>query len=290
MKIKKPINICVNRRAAIGDVIMSTGVVRELKRKYGDTAAITVATDHPSIYANNPHVTQVIPAQSDLSAFDVTYNLDDAYEYNTGSNFIDCYFHRVFGNHQIVDTSVELFPSVADREVVEDYIKDIDGKYIVVHMRNWHWPAKNISMDIWFDVLAKLFTERTDVTIICVGSNSDHYVDHPLILDARQRFTDQQLKILMDHAACFLGIDSAPFWCAAASNTHLIGLLTHLSPDCIMPYRTAKSTAITTLEDCAGCNKTQATPVRQIVCSKGNTPCTSNFDTDAIVNAILGSL
>lgn len=289
MKIKKPINICVKRRAAIGDVIMTTGVVRELKKLYGNTANITVATDHPGVYTNNPHITQVVPAASDTNLFDVVYNLDDAYEYNTGSNFIDCYFHRVFG-HTDFDKSVELFPSDTDKEVVDSFLADIDGPFIVFHMRNWHWPAKNISLDVWFDVLAKLFTERTDVTVVCVGSMSDHYVDHPLIVDARQRFTDQQLTYMMDKAACFAGIDSAPFWCAAASKTHVIGLLTHLAPECIMPDRYADSTAITTNEDCAGCNERQQTPVRQIVCEKGNTPCTSNFDTDAIVKVILGTL
>ncbi len=290
LKIKKPINICVKRRAAIGDVIMTTGVVRELKKLYGDSANITVATDHPSVYTNNPHVSQIVPAASNTTAFDVTYNLDDAYEYNTGSNFIDCYFHRVFG-HTNFDKSVELFPSDADKELVDSFIAEvIDGPFVVFHMRNWHWQAKNISMDVWFDVLTQLFTERNDVTVVCVGGMSDHYVDHPLIIDVRQRFTDQQLTYLMDKAACFVGIDSAPFWCASASKTHLIGLLTHLAPDCIMPDRKAKSTAITTREDCAGCNEKQATPVRQIVCSKGNTPCTSNFDTEAIAKAILESL
>jgi ADP-heptose:LPS heptosyltransferase len=289
LKIKKPINICVKRRAAIGDVIMTTGVVRELKKMYGDTANIFVATDHPGVYKNNPHVAQIVAATSDTNMFDVTYNLDDAYEYNTGSNFIDCYFHRVFG-HTTFDKSVELFPSDTDKGVVDNFLADIDGPFVVFHMRNWHWQAKNISLNVWFDVLAKLFTERADVTVVCVGSTADHYVDHPLIVDARQRFSDQQLTYMMDKAACFVGIDSAPFWCAAASKTHLIGLLTHLSPDCIMPDRAAKSTAIPTLEDCAGCNEKQATPVRQIVCGKGNTPCTSNFDTDAIAKAILESL
>lgn len=289
MKIKKPINICVKRRAAIGDVIMTTGVVRELKKLYGETANITVATDHPAVYKNNPHVSQIVSAATNMNSFDVVYNLDDAYEYNTGSNFIDCYFHRVFG-HTNFDKSVELFANDLDKEVVDSFLSEINSPFVVFHMRNWHWPAKNISLSVWFDILAKLFTERTDITVICVGGMSDHYVDHPLIVDARQRFTDQQLTYMMDKAACFVGIDSAPFWCAAASKTHVIGLLTHLAPECIMPDRHSDSTAITTNEDCAGCNERQQTPVRQIVCEKGNTPCTSNFDTDAIVKVILGTL
>jgi ADP-heptose:LPS heptosyltransferase len=290
LKIKRPINICVKRRAAIGDVVMTTGVVRELKKKYGTTAEITVATDYPGAYKNNPHITRVVPAGADISAFDVIYNLDDAYEYHTGSNFIDCYFHRVFG-HTDFHKSVELFATDEDRTRVLNfqYQNDLD-QYIVIHMRNWHRQAKNISTTVWFDIFARLFEQTTDFKIVVVGGRTDHTVDHPLFVDAREQFNDQQLKCLMDNAACFVGIDSGPFWCAAASDTHLIALLTHLAPDCIMPVRTAKSTAIPTLEDCAGCNEKQVTPVRQIVCSKGNTPCINNFDTEAIATAILETL
>ena len=62
----------------------------------------------------------------------------------------------------------------------------------------------------------------------------------------------------------------------------------------IVPYRKMdinwNSTAIQTQEDCAGCNDLQTIPVRQIVCQKGNTPCTNNFDTDAIADAVLRTL
>jgi ADP-heptose:LPS heptosyltransferase len=293
LKIKKPVNILVKRRAAIGDVIMITGVVRELKKLYGDTANIYVSTDSPSVFRCNPHIAGVITYTDPTAAFDVVYNLDDAYEYNTGSHFVDCYFHRVFG-HTDFDKRVELFPSEEDQSKVEKDLEDLGDKFIVMHMRNWHWGAKNIDMDVWFSVLEKLFTERTDFNIVCVGGETDHYVDHPLIFDGRTHYNDQQLKYLLDHAACFVGIDSAPFHCAAASKTHIVALLTHLNPECIMPYRNGvlgdNCTVVQTQEDCRGCNERQQTPVRQIVCEKGNTPCTKNFDADAIAQAILKTL
>ena len=61
MKINVPISICVKRKAAIGDVIMTTGVVRELKRIYGNNASIVVATDAIEVYKNNPRILGVIP-------------------------------------------------------------------------------------------------------------------------------------------------------------------------------------------------------------------------------------
>jgi ADP-heptose:LPS heptosyltransferase len=270
---------------------MTTGVVRELKRIYGSNASIVVATDAIEVYKNNPRILGVIPyEEAGVAPFNVVYNLDDAYEINPENHYVDSYFYRVFG-HTNLDRSVELFPSDEDKKNVDADLKDIGDRFVVFHMRNWHWQAKNIDLDVWFDVLAKVFTERTDFKVVCVGGATDHYVDHPLLVDARDRYNIQELKHLMDHALCFVGVDSAPLQCAAASKTHIIPLLTHLKPERIVPHRRMdinwNATPIQTLEDCAGCNDNQQIPIRQIVCRKGTTPCTGNFDTDAIAQAIL---
>ena len=295
IKLTKPLNILVQRRAAIGDVIMTTGVVRELKKKYGDNAMIYVATDCLEVYKNNPHIAGVMPVQAvDLSRFDVVYNLDDAYELNPYTNYIDAYFYRVFVERE-VDKSVELFPSEEDHTIVLNfqYQREL-GTYIVVHMRNWHWQAKNIDMAVWFEVYAKLFEQAPELKIVVAGGATDHYIEHPNFVDARDRFTVQQVKALCDGAACFVGIDSAPYHCAAASSTHIVSLLTHLLPERIVPYRKWQlgydNTSIQTREDCAGCNDRQQRPIHQIICEKGNFPCTSNFDATAIAQAIIRTL
>ena len=162
-------------------------------------------------------------------------------------------------------------------------------------MRNWHWAAKNIDLSVWFDVFAKLFEERDDFKIVTIGGHTDHTVDHPNFVDLRnEKLTSQEMMLLCDDAACFVGIDSGPFQCAAASKTHIVALLTHLNPSRIIPDRKwvqgHEVTAIETSEDCRGCNDRQQMPVRQIVCEKGNYPCTNNFDTQAIADAILNQL
>jgi ADP-heptose:LPS heptosyltransferase len=290
MNLETPINILVRRRAAIGDVIMSTGVVRELKRLYGDNCNIDIATECIEVYRNNPHIrhichTNVMP---DIGSYDHYINLDDAYELNPMNNYLDSYFYRAFG-HTDSDQRPELYPSDEDKTAVLNtvYQNELD-KYVVVHMRNWHWGAKNISMDIWLDVFTRLFEQRTDFKIVCVGGNTDFYIeDHPLFVDVRGVYNSQQLKHLCDDAACFVGIDSGPFHCAAASKTHIVALLTHLHPNRIVPMG---ASYVQTNEDCRGCNDDQTRPVRQLICKKVNYPCVNNFDTEAITQAILRTL
>jgi len=298
MNIETPVKILVQRRAAVGDVIMSTAVVRELKRLHGYKAIIDIATDFIEVYRNNPNIRNIIPVDAlpvnVHQHYDIYINLDDVYELNPVNHYMNSYMHRAFGKNDF-DKTVELFANSDDRKPVDEDLKSIGDKFIVVHMRNWHWAAKNISVETWYEIYEKLFTARSDFKVVCVGGDTDLFVEgHPLFVDVRTKYNLQQLKYLMDHAACFVGIDSGPFQCAAASDTHIVGLLTHLKEERIMPYRQGKlsfnSTAIPTQEDCHGCNDNQQRPVRELICKKNNFPCAGNWDTDKIVSAILERL
>ena len=203
MKLEQPINILVQRRAAIGDVIMTTGVVRELKRRYGADANIDIATDFAEPFRNNPHIRNIFPVDQvpDVKdRWDLYYNLDNAYELNPTEHYVKNYFYRVFGDVNL-NRSVELFPTDEDKIIVDRRIKEMYGdRFIVVHMRNWHWPAKNITMDVWLDVYTQLFSERTDFQVVCVGGPTDFYIeDHPLFVDLRAKYNNQQIKIGRAH-------------------------------------------------------------------------------------------
>ena len=292
MKIERPVQILVRRRAALGDVIMSTGVVRELKNKYN--CDIDVATEFPNVYANNPHVRAIYhtDAMPEAKNYDLYINLDDAYEHSPLNHYVDSYFYRAFGTSNVDNKSVELFPNEFDKDIVNTFFDDNEiNDFIVVHIRQWHWPLKNMAWETWFAVFERLFTERTDFKIVCVGSASDGFVQHPLFVDARDRLNIQQQKLLMDRARCFVGIDSGPFHVAAASQTHIVALQTHLRPERILPYRREmfayNTTAIMSAVDCVGCNDDQPRPVRQIVCKHGDYRCKDNFDADRIANNIL---
>jgi ADP-heptose:LPS heptosyltransferase len=292
MNIEQPIQILVRRRASLGDVIMTTGVVRELKKQYH--CEIDIATQYPNVYSNNPHVRAIYHTEAAPPAdqYDLYINLDDAYELNPVNHYVDNYFYRAFGQNIPADKSVELFPTNADHDVVNSFCltNNLDH-FIVIHIRQWHWALKNMSWDTWYAVFEKLFTERTDFKIVTVGSMQDGTVQHPLFADAREQLNIQQQKLLMDQAVCFVGIDSAPFHVAAASNTHIVSLHTHLLPDRILPSRSGipayKTTAIMSDIDCVGCNDTQIRPVNQVVCKHGDFPCKDKFNADRIANNIL---
>jgi ADP-heptose:LPS heptosyltransferase len=290
MNIEKPLQILVRRRAALGDVIMSTGVVRELKNRY--TCEIDVATEFPNVFDNNPYVRAIYHtnAMPEPANYDIYINLDDAYELNPLNHYLDSYFYRAFGSSTVDNKKPELYTTEFDVDTINDfyYHNEIDN-YIVVHIRQWYWPLKNMSWDTWYAVFEKLFSTRTDFKIVCVGTAQDGYIEHPLFVDARDRLTVQQQKLLMDNTRCFVGIDSGPYHIAVASDAHIVSLHTHLLPERIAPQH-KPYTAIVSDVDCVGCNDNQERPVRQVICKYGDFRCSSNFDSDRIANNILGLL
>ena len=289
MGLKLKTNILLIRRGAIGDVIMTTAAVQEVAQRYH--SRIDVCTDHPEVFLNNPYVENVISfddqyADKLLDSYQAIFDLDDAYEINPTQNYLASFLNRVgaFG----CNTLPSLYPSEDDHVKVLRLLEGI-GEHIVVHMRNWHWGAKNISMDVWFDIFTKLFEVAPTCTVLVVGSSTDHFIEHPSFVDLRNKLTLQEMHVLCKESACFVGIDSAPFHVAATSGCFMVGLLTHLRPEVIMPAG-HKCIGIQTLEDCAGCNDNQTVPVRQVICHKGNFPCTKNFDTQHIADQILAAL
>ena len=287
MNIERPIQILVRRRAALGDVIMSTGVVRELKHRY--RCEIDIATEFPNVYDNNPYVRAIYHtnAMPDPAAYDLYINLDDAYELNPLNHYLDSYFYRAFGASTVANKQPELFATESDVEVVNQFFQnnEIDD-YIVVHIRQWYWPLKNMSWDTWYAVFEQIFNVRTDTKIVGVGTTQDGYVQHPLFVDARDRLSVQQQKLLMDHARCFVGTDSGPYHIASASTTNIISLHTHLLPERILP-RDRIAVPILSGVDCVGCNDHQQRPVTQVVCKHGDFRCKDSFDATKIANNIL---
>lgn len=295
MKLEVPNGILVRRKGALGDVIITTGVVRELKNIYGDNCVIDVLTEYPQVYNNNPHVRNVIHTDTeiDTTLYDVVYNLDDTYEYNPDVHFANSYFYRVFGNTDM-DKTMELF--VTEQQVAElkPIMEVLGDSFVVIHMRRWHWELKNIAVEIWLDIINRILEADPTVKIACTGGPTDFYPEgHPRVIDIRS-IDPGGTCYIMDHAKCFVGIDSAPFHIAGASETHIVALLSHMYPDRVLPFRNGvmgdNCTVIQSNVPCVGCHARQARPVRQIVCERSDYACNKFWDTTAISEAVVKQL
>lgn len=281
--------ICVDRRKAVGDVIMITPVLRELRKRYED-ALIYVITEEVGVMENNPHIDGVYhPSNMASGAFDIYINLNDAYELHNTENFIDCFLRRAFGNNtENIDKTCILESSEEEKENVKQAIIDINSDYIVFHMRQFAWLNKNIDLSVWYAIMDRVEKEYPNIKMISIGHNYDHRIPQRDIryIDLNDQLTFGEMKDIISGAKLFMGIDSAPFHIAGTTNTPIIALLNHVTAEQILPFRDNISVVYAEVP-CIGCYARQQAPVRNLVCEQAEQwVCNKRFDVDKIMNEI----
>jgi ADP-heptose:LPS heptosyltransferase len=297
LKIDQPCRILVDRRKAVGDVLMVTPVLRELRKRYGKEAFIQVVTEETIVLENNPHIDRVI-APTEMSRedrWDQYINLNDAYESNISSHYVDAYLYRTFG-HDIadIDRSIVLEATDEDIENIEEAKADIGDKYIVIHMRRWAWENKNVDPLIWTVLMAWVEATHPDCKIISVGAQYDMRVPTSQgnqYIDLVGQLTLGELKHLIAGAKCFIGGDSGPYHVACSTDTPIIALLSHLAPEQILPWRDGEFgknvEVVQSKVPCVGCYSRQVAPVRNLVCeSQEQWACAKHFDSLDINNKL----
>ena len=279
--------ILIDRRAALGDLVMITPVLREMRRRHPG-AFIQVVTEEPAVLNNNPHVNVVCQPTEMVKSdpWDLYMNLNDAYEKNVTSHYIDSYLHRAFGdNVDGIARSPEMFPTAEEKENVEDALTQIGGKYMVVHMRRWAWENKNIDLETWSAYFTRLQQAHPDVKIVSIGAKYDYTVpnDPAHYINLVGQLTLGEIQYLISRAQVFVGPDSGPFHIASTTNTPIVALISHLLPEQILPWRDEEFgkdvTVVLSDVPCTGCYARQKPPVNNLTCeNEVQFVCSKKFD------------
>jgi ADP-heptose:LPS heptosyltransferase len=287
--------VLIDRRAALGDLVMITPVLREMRKRYPE-AWMQVVTDEPGILKNNPHVDSVVmPADMQKSdPWDIYLNLNDAYEKQVTSHYVDSYLHRAFGaNIDAIDHSPEMFPTVEEKEAVDDAVAEIGSDYIVVHMRRWAWENKNIDLEIWSSLFTRLQNKYPGVKIVSVGAKYDYTVppNTTEFINLVGQLSVGEIQYLISRARAFVGPDSGPFHIAGTTTTPIVALISHLLPEQILPWRGGEFgkdiTVVLSDVSCTGCYARQTPPVNNLTCeNETQWACSKSFDNLKIFNAL----
>jgi len=291
--------ILIDRRRALGDLIMITPVLREMRKRYPD-GWLQVVTEEPGPLNNNPNVDRVVKPEEMVRAdpWDVYVNLNDAYENNVTSHYIDSYLFRAFGDSILhdpaLDRSPEMFPTDEEIENVEDAIKDMgDDNYVVVHMRRWAWENKNIDLAIWSAFFTRIHEAFPDTKIISIGAQYDYKVPNEAgkFVDLVGQLSHGEIQHLISRGRAFIGPDSGPFHIAGTTKTPIVALISHLLPEQILPWRDNEFgkdiTVVTSDVECLGCYARQKPPVSNLECENENKfVCSKSFDNLKIFDAL----
>jgi len=283
--------ILIDRRKALGDVLMITPVLHELRRRYGALCWIQVVTEEPHALHNNPDVNAVVrPSEMKKEdPWDLYINLNDAYENNPLVNYIDAYLSRSFGRVPAmlnqIDRTIRIYPTQKEIDNVVNIInKEIASEYIVVHMRRWAWENKNIDVNTWASFFTLLNHHYPNVKVVAVGAQYDYKVGEDQNgISLVDRLTIGEISVLISNAKCFIGGDSGPYHIAASTPTPIVALLSHLNPEQILPWRSGvfgkDTTVVQSKVSCVGCYARQTVvPIRNLQCENSEQwACSKNF-------------
>lgn len=288
----------VVRQLALGDVLLATPIIRQLHADYAGQCDIDVLTMKPEVFDNHPFVRRVYTPQTFNEVkgpYARVINLDLAYENLPRLHPVDAYAMISHGAvDKIQSKRLELFPSAADRQqaaLVQS--QDIDGKYVVIHMRKDAGPSRNVPAATWKNIV-EILLEKTDFKILQVGGPHEiAFDDHPRLLNRLGVYSIHVLRELIAGAQCFVGVDSGTLHIAACTDTPIIGMFTSVHHRLRAPLERPPQARFIPLQpqvDCYGCQEHFPPPVTKPMCHRGHPdspPCREAFDVDNIHQALI---
>lgn len=292
--ISTPCKILVIRSGAMGDVLLTTPIIRELYLRRKGHCQIDIATRYADLFIHNPYVHKVLDPQELRSlehGYDLIINLDMVLERNKAAHVTHAYYFHTFGYTGIEDTNLqpEIYSSEQDRQVADEIAKQFPDGFIVCHNRHDSTqPYRNVPIAQWEKILTEL-SQQTNLAILNVGSlDMDIYIDHPNCHDYRGRLSLQELKALIARAKLFLGTDAGPLHIAATCSTPIVCFFTLAHHETRKPLRHGNDLFIPIAPniECYGCVKDY--PLAWgFECKRKDFACTQSFSTiDAIQSCL----
>lgn len=236
----------VRRREAIGDVLLITPLIAELRRQ-SPASEIYVETNHPELFRDNPAVTKAGVAFPEVYRWATLIDLDMSYENQPETNIVDAYF-RTACIMPGLDAHIHplIYPNRA--ELTEACEKLGRKKWIAIHPGPTTWSGKNWPWERWEELCRTLLIDGWRVLLIGTPGPS-----LPNFMDLRGKTNFHQLAAILDSCRLFVGIDSFPLHVAAAmmGADRVVGLFGASDPRYILPPLYREHSVVGT-SDCAG--------------------------------------
>lgn len=210
------------RHNALGDVILTTPIVRYLKSKEPNCQIYFHTAFHSNVYDNNPYIHKYgnipIPFGSKV------IELGGCYESNLGPHIIDSYFKKIGVDNPTEEMrKLEIFPSESDDEYVDKWVNENKcGNYCVIHLRN-SWS--NIEISTINKCISHIHS--LGINIIYVGNDGGDLVGDLSIPSTNLigcGWSIQKIYCLIKRAKMFFGLDSGITHLAGATDTPIVVL------------------------------------------------------------------
>jgi ADP-heptose:LPS heptosyltransferase/GT2 family glycosyltransferase len=217
----------VRRKDAIGDVLLTTPLIAEIKRQC-PRSEIYVETNHPGIFKDNPNVAEAKNAPIDrIYKWATIIDLDMSYENLPETNIVEAYFKTANFTYGGNPRRIEIYPAELDHQMAEELLPG--GNYVAIHPGPLTWKGKNWPWERWQTLIQELLTRgRYPVIVGAAGPALPNW------LDVRGKTDFQQLAAILARCQAFVGLDSFPLHVAQAVGIPVVGLFGASDPRYIL--------------------------------------------------------
>jgi ADP-heptose:LPS heptosyltransferase len=272
--------IILRRRGAMGDVLMTTPVIRRMKELY-PKKDILLATDCPELIQGNPNITGVVPFNQQID-IDGAMDVELRYEEFPKKNAIEVMLRQagIYSHSPKVGLEMDCFLGESDNPQLK---KANLSKVVVFHTgRSWknrEWDIRNFKrIGFWLLGLGYTVVELGDTNTrsISLGRREARFID------ARGRPWEHSARWIRE-AQFFVGIDSAPSNVAKAVGTPAFIIYGCTDPETRKAGAEEYPLVVEDLE-CAGCrNETKAEMVH---CKLSEPLCVTRLTVSHVQNEI----
>ena len=279
-------SILVRRTGAFGDVVLTTPVIRRLRRENPD-AEIAVQTAYPGVFARSPHRVATLPPGpppypwTEHGGVGRTIDLDLAYERRPTTHIVNAFMLNAFGD--------EGEPGDRGQELAYEKLDQWPAKprVVVVHAAKAGWRNRTLPEATWVEAVNLL--RAAGCFPIVVGTMRDAL---PKARCAAFHSEDAlATAALIARAACFVGSDSGLLHVAGATDVPIVGVFTCALAETRLPWRNGtlgeRCEAVVPPLDCVGCLARAPIPATAESCERGDIACVTAVTAEAIVSAAL---
>lgn len=216
--------ILVRRMAAVGDVLLTTPIIRALKRTW-PLCPILVWTKFPRLFDGNANIAtatqlQQIPDPANTLVID----LDMAYENRPHMHIVDAYAEAAGLDEWDTRTQITVGSSALDIGMIGD------RRWVALHPGPTTWKGKTWPRDRWIELSDHLMAMGWRRVI--VGGDGTWSINADM--DRRSMTSYEQLAGVLSRCKLFVGVDSFPMHCAQAVGIPTVGIFGASTPEFVM--------------------------------------------------------
>lgn len=266
--------VIVRRTGALGDVVLTTPVIRHLRAELGPEATIVVETIHSDVFSHSPHKVESFLFGGDRPRGTTLIDLDLAYELRPKMHIVAAY-------SEVLEAAG--FPPIPEDRRLQEMFPDqpmisFINPTVAVHAAR-SWENRTLPTTFWLDTVSRL--RQSGYRVVFVGTDRDQltgpFCNQPL----------NRTAALLTCCAAFLGSDSSLLHVAAAVGCPVVGLFTSVRPEYRMPLGGPGVALIPAGLSCWGCLERALVPTTNLkICERGDTACIWRFNPAEVVEAV----